>query len=221
MILGIIFQLLIFTSLIFAQNIEPMGAHPPQIPLCKEPCEITGLELQNLIDTALEDPGVQFTKEALEEDGYYVLLDSASGWKQDKITYPDSVQPEATLILIPFGINNDPARAAFIAWGFSEGDTGYSAVEFYWGEECPLPNFEEVEDQTWLRGVSSSREGYNPPMAGLNFWKCWMAGAAGGCGGCLLGCMFTDGGYLHCLAICCGAGVIGAGIGCFVAAILE
>jgi len=212
MALVVLLQLLIVTSLAYPD------VQPPHKPLCEEPCEITGSQLQSLINKALSDPDVDYTKQALEGNGYYFLAGSASGWRQSKIP---GTQPGATMIVLPFGMDTDPTLAAFIVWGFSEGDTGYSAVEMYWGVECPLPDFEEVEEQTWIRGVSSSGEGYSPPVAGKSFWKCWLAGTGGGCGGCLLGCLLADGGYWHCLAICCGPAVVVSGIGCFLYHVLK
>jgi hypothetical protein len=212
---------MILTSLPLAQGPKPRSVKPPYEQVCAEPCEITGVQLQRLINNALSDPGVQNTKQILQNSGYYILVDSTIGWRQDAVVYPDSTQPAATMIILSFGINNDPTRAAFISWGFSEGDTGYSAAEFYWGEECPLPNFEEVQEDTWLRGVTSSGEGYNSLMPAQPFWKCWLSAFAAGCTACLLRCIASDGGYFHCAAICCGIMAAGTGVGCFVSFILK
>ena len=214
---GLILHLIIVTSLTLAQGPKTRSIPPPHEEFCETPCEITGSELLTLIGKALSDPSVDYTKEALENEGYYFLPDSCCGWKQSKIP---GTQPAATMIILSFGIDTDPTRAAFICWGFSEGDTGYSAAEFYWGDQCPFPDYEEVEEDTWIKGVSSSGEGYSPPDAGKNFWKCWLVTFGAGCSGCAFYCAFTDGGYFHCLGICCGASVIGGGIGCLLSLIL-
>jgi hypothetical protein len=210
-LIGLIFSLMIFTSLTFAQNIKPRGIEPPPVPYCETPCEITGAELTLLVNLALSQPDVDQAKEDLEDLGYSRKSEYDYGEKQD------SAQTTTKAISIAFGIDNDSTRAAYIIWICSNGDTNFSVSELYFGDECPFPGWEEIMDDTWFNDFSATK-GYGAPSGG--FWRCWGDWALTACSACAGGCVFADGAYLMCLAKCCaGVGGIGGLLYCGIKAI--
>lgn len=198
-IVGLMFVIL--ASLVFAQGPKPRSIKPPHEPFCETPCEITGQELQQLVNLALSQPDVAQARQDLENLEYTRKFLYDYGERQDTA----GVTTKA--LSIAFGIEDDSTRAAYIIWIASDGDTNFCAAELFFGDECPFPGWEELMDDTWLNDFTAAK-GYGAPAGG--FWNCWKDWAIAACSACAGACIFTDGGYFLCLAKCC-AGVGGFG----------
>jgi len=75
--------LVLFTSSAFAQGPKPRGIQPPHEPYCETPCEITGQQLQQLVNLALSQPGVSQAREDLEDLDYSRKPQYDYGERQD------------------------------------------------------------------------------------------------------------------------------------------
>ncbi len=171
---------------------------------------LTETEKATLIAEALSLPEGQSVLDSLNDRGYDLRANLAVGAKK-------VVQPYlgAQVIVIPFGIAEDSAKAAFI--NYAKWETQSSLGVFFTVSQVDSPTtgpYERIAPGLWLQVDISTSEAFSPSSisAGQAFAHCYGKCTASISVGCLVTCLLLGPGYFACIAAC----MAGAGYGCLI-----
>jgi hypothetical protein len=172
-----------------------------------------------------EDQVVKPIEGAYMTNGYDVSIDNAL--QLVDVEMPDGGTP-MTATFLPYGRSGDSTEGAYVL--MTTRGVERRTVYFILRTTAPSPldhrRFEYVDSagiwlSRWIPG-SSGGDGnkYFPHSeaaeAQFCFGCCWLAGFYSVCAGSAVRCAVTGPGWVNCTATGCGAGAVGAGVGCLI-----
>ena len=171
---------------------------------------LTEAERTALIAEALTLPEGQRILDSLITWGYDLRSNLAVGAKR-------VVQPYlgAQVVVIPFGVVEDSARAAFINYAKWESESSLGV--FFTVSQVDSPTtgiYEQIAPGLWLQLNTPAFRGFSSSSitAGQAFAHCYGRCTAAASVGCLVGCLLLGPGYFACIAAC----MAGGGYACLV-----